>query len=459
MPDLKIEITSSDSASPDIEKVTAQTIELSEAMATLLEKEQQQAELEQAKAALSQMSEEEKQAALAAHQLSAAQEEANQQVRETGPAAGGILGTLGELKTSWIEVYGAIGTVKEVIQAGEMVVDATIGKYTDLAMKTRELKDTIGATAEEASTLIAVGDDLQISADSIQRAMEAAIRKGVDPNIEGLARLSQQYQAIQDPVERTRFLMENFGRTGNELTRLMRLSREELVGMGEDARKAGQVLTETDIKMAEQYVAAKDRQENATNSLNMAVSEKALPAWTSVTTALARYIEEINEGKHQYDMSIQGIAGRVGWLIGEELQANKTAAAEKSLTTAIEKQTQALTNRGSAIKGTYYAPGSEGYNPSGYVWTEPRAGGGPVSAGMPYLVNENKPWEGPEWFVPDVDGFIVPGGSARAGAPAGQVVLLQPVYAPQMSLASQAEMEAAMLPMLQQALHTLGIKV
>jgi len=40
-----------------------------------------------------------------------------------------------------------------------------------------------------------------------------------------------------------------------------------------------------------------------------------------------------------------------------------------------------------------------------------RAAGGPVSAGLPYLVGER----GPEMFVPDRGGNIVPNGAARSG--------------------------------------------
>ena len=40
-----------------------------------------------------------------------------------------------------------------------------------------------------------------------------------------------------------------------------------------------------------------------------------------------------------------------------------------------------------------------------------RAGGGPVSAGQPYVVGER----GPEWFVPDRSGTVLPSGTAPAG--------------------------------------------
>jgi antitoxin component HigA of HigAB toxin-antitoxin module len=83
---------------------------------------------------------------------------------------------------------------------------------------------TIGATPEEASKLIQAADDVQISYETLTTALEAAIRKGVEPTIEGLGGLADQYNAIQDPIERTKFLMDNFGRSGADLAPLMELA-------------------------------------------------------------------------------------------------------------------------------------------------------------------------------------------------------------------------------------------
>jgi hypothetical protein len=46
---------------------------------------------------------------------------------------------------------------------------------------------------------------------------------------------------------------------------------------------------------------------------------------------------------------------------------------------------------------------------------EMRAGGGPVSEGMPYLVGE----EGPEWFIPNTSGTVLPNGTGLVSSSSG----------------------------------------
>lgn len=71
-----------------------------------------------------------------------------------------------------------------------------------------------------------------------------------------------------------------------------------------------------------------------------------------------------------------------------------------------------------------------------------KAGGGPVSAGTPYLVGER----GPEMFVPRGNGTIVPAGAFGGG---GVTI----VYAPTVSLMDEAEAETKLKPYILAALR------
>jgi hypothetical protein len=65
------------------------------------------------------------------------------------------------------------------------------------------------------------------------------------------------------------------------------------------------------------------------------------------------------------------------------------------------------------------------------IQIEKRAAGGPVAAGMPYLVNESAV-SAPEWFVPSMDGFIMNKQQAQSAMNAGGTTVIQAndIYSP-----------------------------
>lgn len=70
-------------------------------------------------------------------------------------------------------------------------------------------------------------------------------------------------------------------------------------------------------------------------------------------------------------------------------------------------------------KETYFSSGGKSENPWGSL--SARAAGGPVSAGVPYMVGEG----GREMFVPGMDGAIVPNSKMRNGSGSGGTTVIQ----------------------------------
>lgn len=76
----------------------------------------------------------------------------------------------------------------------------------------------------------------------------------------------------------------------------------------------------------------------------------------------------------------------------------------------------------------------------------PRAGGGVVNSGSPYIVGE----AGPELFIPQDNGRIVSNGNFGVG---GKNVTINIKYAPTISTASESEVQWVLKPMIQRALR------
>jgi len=153
--------------------------------------------------------------------------------------------TIGGAMTTFAALAGVVYTVDKVF-------DATVGKFVEYAGAVENAKVLTGATAEETSRIIQMADDARVSYDSLTKALKAANKDGFQPNIDGLAALSDQYLAIQDPVERANFLFDTFGKEGDKMAKVMQLG-----GAAIKARTAAiddsLTVTEQAIQQAKEY--------------------------------------------------------------------------------------------------------------------------------------------------------------------------------------------------------------
>lgn len=114
---------------------------------------------------------------------------------------------------SFTELNSAVSLVKQGYQAVSGVVKDVYGSFSEAAESTRDLALASGTTATEASTLLQVLDDYQISAQDVTAASKAMKEKGLVPTLETLAQLSDQFLAIEDPAERLQFAQDNLGKS------------------------------------------------------------------------------------------------------------------------------------------------------------------------------------------------------------------------------------------------------
>lgn len=170
-------------------------------------------------------------------------------------------------------VKGAVTGVYDAIQS---VIEPTV----ELAGQVRILARNIGSTPEEASKLISAADDMGISADKLTSALEIAIRKGVRPTIEGIGDLADEYLAIDDPIERTRFLMEKFGKSGADLAPLMERGAAGIAELGDEAERLGLVLDQDALVAARNYELAVDDMEDSVMGLKVALGQELIPVMT-----------------------------------------------------------------------------------------------------------------------------------------------------------------------------------
>ena len=190
--------------------------------------------------------------------------------------------------------------IKEIASATEETQAYNLAMY-DLAQK-------MGTSTEEASKLVQVGDDLRISQEQISTAMTYAIRNGVEPNIEGLADLADQYVALQDPGERGRLLLEKFGRSGMDMGRLMEQGGagiREMSGAIED----NLIVTEKAAKASRDWYEAQDKLNDQWTGIKMQVGNEVIPSLTKLANIQEEYSKLRKEDSDSTNMQTIPILG------------------------------------------------------------------------------------------------------------------------------------------------------
>ena len=165
--------------------------------------------------------------------------------------------TLKQTSLRFTELASVVGLAKQAFQAAKKVVEETVGEFTTYAKTVEDMARVTGSSVEEVSRLIQVSDDLQISTASLEQAMAGAVRKGIDPSVDSIASLADEYLALAPGLERSQFLVEKFGRSGLEMAKLMEQGGDKIREMGE-AVDDSLIITDEAIEANQRYMKAMD---------------------------------------------------------------------------------------------------------------------------------------------------------------------------------------------------------
>jgi hypothetical protein len=138
-------------------------------------------------------------------------------------------------------VISATDNASQVIQAFsrtfDMVTQAvtkTVDAYVDYGTEVKTTSDYLDISTEAASRLIQVGNQAEVGYDTLKLAAKKMATDGIAPSTDALAALSDKFLAISDPLQRTQFLIENFGRGGEEMSKIMVLGGAAIRQMSGD---------------------------------------------------------------------------------------------------------------------------------------------------------------------------------------------------------------------------------
>lgn len=252
---------------------------------------------------------------------------------------------------SFTELNSAFSIASQAIGYVSQAYDATIAKTLEYGDTVRNLSRQIGASAEDTSRLIQAADDVQVSSESLTAALTIATKKGLDPTIEGLGKMADEYNKIQDPIARSRFLMEQFGKSGNDLAPLLEKGSTGIKALGEEADKTGQVMSGRALQAQRDFEVGIDNVQDHVQGLTYTLSNEALPALTSYLDAFDGRLSLFGEMKAAIDANVMswGDEARIGFEVQTGLLSveDATHQVDQAMQVSIDRKTAdiaALTN-------------------------------------------------------------------------------------------------------------------
>lgn len=232
------------------------------------------------------------------------------------------------IKNKLMAVGGTTALVGTAALTAGAAVVVGLSKAKDAAQKydqqVYELMLRTGGTAEETSRLIQVVDDAGVSYSVLETAMKFAVKNGIEPNIQSLASLSDEYMSLNGDVERGQFLLDKFGRSGMDMARVMNLGGDAILEMNSQV-EAGLVLTDKAIKESEEYRKNVDQLNDSWDGFVITVGNKVIPAINDSLEAMNRHNAAMDEAEQ-----ITGTADRrtnmyVATMILEKQNLDKAA--------------------------------------------------------------------------------------------------------------------------------------
>jgi hypothetical protein len=187
----------------------------------------------------------------------------------------------GALKTFGIDLDALSNPITLVAQGMKAAIDETVKWAGDID----KLSRNTGLSTEEASKLAIVAGDVGIEMGTLERALKKMNKEGLELNIDTLKKVSKEYNATNDPVERLKIATKNFGAAAQDMTEILSRSPEELDALANAAERSGRVMSEEAVAAAEEYEQTLAQLQDTMKGMQVTVGTKVIPVLTDAAQA------------------------------------------------------------------------------------------------------------------------------------------------------------------------------
>lgn len=200
----------------------------------------------------------------------------------------------------------------------------TLTAYQTVAGETRKLQRVLGGTAEDMSALRAVGDRFGIGVDGITRSFrQLAVHMvkgdqltkafGISltdsngrqvPFMTNLGKLADRFKDMPNGLAKTALAQQLFGRNATQLLPILNQGADGIKRYGEEAKKAGLVMSEQDLQATKDFSMKMADLHEAVQGAQVSIGRVLLP----YLTQLADWVK--NSVVPAIEAFTQGLAGK-----------------------------------------------------------------------------------------------------------------------------------------------------
>lgn len=197
----------------------------------------------------------------------------------------------------------AAGVVTAGVAALAVAQDQTVGAAVEYAKQVREMTQVTGLSAEEMSRLIQVADDWGIQIGQLRTALAMMTKNGVQPSIENLAVLADEYVNTADKTAFAEKAAKLLGRQWQTIIPILAKGGQALRDQAA-AQEEGLILTDQEIAKAREYEKALDDLDDKKKALAVTIGNSLIPAEVDFLNSLNTVINILQT---------KGIPGYIEW--------------------------------------------------------------------------------------------------------------------------------------------------
>lgn len=287
-------------------------------------------------------------------------------------------GIAGKTASNLLKGGIALGVAGASTAIAKFAVDG-VSAFVEVAGEIRKFQRVSGASAEDASKLVAAfhilgveGDTAAASVFQLARRIESTSEKLADVGVvvarsangsanlvETILNIGDAYRATEDPAKRANLVFTAFGRGGAPIIPILGKTRSELEAIFAAADRHGLIFDQEQLDRAKEYGLATRELGESFKGLQIAAGEKLIPFLTDLSIAITKVVDAANQDDggfwsglidHAKTTVFGGIIESVGdaihWLAGNEGEAARAVA---ETTNALTEQATKLDDLKKAI--------------------------------------------------------------------------------------------------------------
>lgn len=235
-------------------------------------------------------------------------ERLNKKLGETQKQSRALVPALENSRRGLTDFIGQNAALIGVLTGVGLALNKVLKDHIEYANEVRQLSALSGESTEATSRFLQVLDDYKISASEALAATRALTKEGHAPSIETLAKLSDQYLALNSAEAKNEFVLKNLGRGGLQWVEVLNKGSKALLEQGAAVDK-NLILTQKMVDDAREAEIAMDNWGDAVEAVKTRLATGLLPTLTKAVNSQLAVSRALEIQQEKYGHAGMGLSG------------------------------------------------------------------------------------------------------------------------------------------------------